>query len=110
MKLQEEADSAAGHQTPPAPAPAAGGPCLAPAPRSRSISTIFAPAPAAATAPSAALEELWLELRKAIPGAKEDGMTLRDLRAMTKEDLEEGLKDVNPFKRGKLRRLHAGLN
>ena len=28
-------------------------------------------------------EALWLELRKAIPDAEEDGMTLRDYRALT---------------------------
>ena len=66
---------------------------------------------AAAAAPSAAsLKELWLELRKAIPSAEEDGITLRDFKAMTAKDLEEGLKGVNPFMRGKLRRLHAALN
>jgi len=32
---------------------------------------------------ASASEALWLELRKAIPDAEEDGMTLRDFRALT---------------------------
>ena len=32
---------------------------------------------------ASASEALWLELRKAIPDAEEDGMTLRDYRALT---------------------------
>ena len=50
---------------------------------------------------------LWLQLRKDIPEAEEDEMTLQDFRALTKEDLLEVLETVKALKRGKLRRLYA---
>ena len=36
-----------------------------------------------ATVGTSASEVLWLELRKAIPDAEEDGVTLRDFRALS---------------------------
>ena len=50
---------------------------------------------------------LWLQLRKDIPEAEEDEMTLQDFRALTKEDLLEVMETVKALKRGKLRRLYT---